>query len=192
MGVSARTDTQGYTAENLFTIIFLADYWAATGVESAYCLWNDGSGLPGHSKQLTVSNAVQVYDATPTITDVQQLGTLYPGGSAYITVWGTGFGSAGSANNLTFTPSPGSCAQATAGDITYQITYWEPPLTEETRNLDQINALVTASTNACGDYDVQITSGGVTGNSFQANPQDRRIPRRATRAQRPWMLPRHR
>jgi hypothetical protein len=63
-----------------------------------------------------------------------------------------------------------------AGDLTYVTNpaqlFWQTPLQEQSNNLDQVNVLVTASPTACGNYDVQITSGGVTGNGFQADPQD--------------------
>ncbi len=55
--------------------------------------------------QLTIANAVQVYDATPTITEVDQFSSLAPGRTAYITIWGTGFGALGSANTQRSRPS---------------------------------------------------------------------------------------
>jgi hypothetical protein len=122
---------------------------------------------------------VTVYDATPTIGDggVVQLGSLTPGNSAWVTVYGYNFGAQGTANQLMFTPSAGNiCGQP--GDLTYssasnsQQLYWASTATEQSSNLDQINALVTASPTACGDYDVQVTSGGVSGNGFAANPAD--------------------
>jgi hypothetical protein len=152
---------------NCFTVTYTAVFSAPTGSRDLSCIYQGST--------LTHANDITVADATPSISVVNPMATLYPGGPpAYITIWGKNFGAVGSANKLTFTPSPGSCGSA--GDIQYQIVQaddWGSLANEQSRNYDQINALVTALPKACanGSYDVQITSGGVSGNGFQASPQ---------------------
>jgi hypothetical protein len=137
------------------------------------CQW----AYNGLSSQVLVDSDLVVYDASPIIANggVVQLGPLSAGGSAWVTIYGFNFGAPGAASSLTFTPSAGNtCGQA--GALTYTTNpaqlYWASPLKEYQNNLDQINVFVTASSGACGNYDVQITSGGVSGNGFQANPQN--------------------
>ena len=108
---------------------------------------------------------LHVYDATPMISSVTPLvSPLYQGDTVLVTLVGQDFGKFGTGSSLTFTPSAGSCGSA--GDLTYATTgpnfSWTP---------GSITVPVTASSSACGNYDVFVTSAGISGTGFVPSPQ---------------------
>jgi hypothetical protein len=106
-----------------------------------------------------------VPDQSPVITGVAELTQLQPGGQAYISIYGTNFGTC--PNNLQCAGA--SVAVCTSGatpcnasDVTpLSISYWS--------NV-QVNVLLNAAASALGFYDVQLTAAGPTGNTFIAAP----------------------
>jgi hypothetical protein len=163
-GVSAQfsaTPSVNYPGQiSTFDVKFTASPSAVPGACDLTLTW---TGPPGTVSR-TLAAAVNVYDATPQITEVDTTAPTYPGGAFYITLYGYNFG-----------PAQGSlsiCTSATdpcngTPDLTVSLN--APPWSVWRDN--QINALLTPSSNALGTYYVQVTSYGENGNSFAAAPQ---------------------
>ncbi len=162
-GVSAQLTA---VSSSSISVKFTAAPSAGPGPCSLTLTWYGPAwqGGPWVSVPLTLADAVDVYDASPQITYVQQ----YPPdsqGRFWITIYGTNFG-----------PSQGTLPMCTSGanpcngtpDITADpgappYGYWSDA---------QVNALLTPSTNANGIYDVEVNSHGENGNNFIGNPGD--------------------
>lgn len=71
-----------------FAAKFTASTNAIAGARTVTCRWVAGTFT------INLADALQVYDATPNVTSIQQLSPLYPGGQAYVAIYGTNFGPA--------------------------------------------------------------------------------------------------
>ncbi len=107
---------------------------------------------------------ITVGDSGPnivTITDAAEnpIGSLPAGTSSYIILWGTGFGAQGSQSSVAICPTGANPCGSSDVSVT-KVAFWGD---------HQINLLVATSPTSQGTYDVQLISGGVTGNGFLGN-----------------------
>jgi hypothetical protein len=109
--------------------------------------------------------AFTVADPTPVITPpVSEAPTLTADSQAYITIYGSNFGSSAGQVSIC-TNDSGTCSPAADVSATLNATYgfWDNT---------QVNALVTAASTASGNYYVQLTAAtDAAGNSFLEAPQ---------------------
>jgi hypothetical protein len=145
--------TVGIVSSTTTTVVlaFSANTNAAPGDLTVTCKAKDVTGM------IPVSPDIYVYDATPRITSLQQLSPLYPGGQAYVAIYGTNLG-----------PATGSIAICETGanpcgssDVSSAVTYWNHGV-----SYDQVNVLLTAAPTSGGVYDLELTSRGETGMGF--------------------------
>ena len=126
----------------------------------------------------STAKSFQIYDATPQITGIRLLDleslvaipNLSQSGRAYAEVYGTSLGGSpailGTVQICVSASNP-----CTSSDVTAEILYWSPV---------QVNMLLTAGDSSSGNYDVQLTSPGVTG-TFAQSPQGLNSPTTPTR-----------
>jgi hypothetical protein len=125
-------------------------------------------GFPGYvsgdGHTVTLSDVQEVYqvqgDPTPVVTGWNQVQSLYPGGTAYVEIYGRNFGPYYSAGGLNVCSAPsGSCTSPGTLSVA-GISYWSP---------GQINVQLQASAGAQpGTYWLQVTAGSnAYGQSFQ-------------------------
>jgi pimeloyl-ACP methyl ester carboxylesterase len=111
---------------------------------------------------VTLSPAVQIYDATPVITGVQQSAPPSPGGPFTVEITGTNFGTVGTVTVCALSSSTGPCAPT--GDFPtdqIQIGPW---------SIGVVFVTLTPLATASGNYCVQVTSFGALGTYFVAAP----------------------
>jgi hypothetical protein len=116
-------------------------------------------GQPTNWLQFTVGDATP-YISAITNTDGSPIGSLQPGTPTYIKLLGSGFGAQpgtqGTVNICVFGANP-----CVGSDVSVTLVgSWSD---------QEIDLLVTSSATSQGTYDVQVTSGGVTGNGFLNN-----------------------
>ena len=159
-GAGVTTAITTYPGTVNFDIVYTAASTAQTGSRSVTCSWVYSDGSQRFSLTIT-GDTLHVYDAAPVITLTQLLSPLYPGGQAYVAIYGTGFG-----------PAQGGIAVCRTGatpcgnsDVAGTVVYWNHGV-----SYDQVNVLLAAGSTASGAYDVQLTSRGSTGSGFLQNP----------------------
>jgi hypothetical protein len=105
---------------------------------------------PEYSDGSAMSNQFPLYvaDPSPVITSVNQLEPLLPGGQAWVTICGTGFGAQPGSVRACQGTTCGTSSGVTA-TLAGQYAYWSNT---------QVNALLTASSTAFGNYDMEVTA----------------------------------
>ena len=134
-----------YYSDNvgLFDVTFTAVSPAAPGQRTLNLTWID------YPSPLTLSNSVNVYDASPVITSV--IPSAIPAGqTSTIIISGLNFGQQQGSGSVA-TCAAGSTPCNGTPDITLTVVSWGDQL---------ITAIASASPTATGPYDVQLTSGG--------------------------------
>src|SRR5260370_10532153 len=123
----------------------------------AYNLSLTAFGYTTNSLQFTVA------DSTPQITGIALSQPLTPNGSADASIYGYNFGSSGQLNVCRAGADP--CTGPT--DVSATVTSWGcyPAL-----GYCQVNASLSATSQASGAYDLQITSNGSSGQGFCPSP----------------------
>jgi hypothetical protein len=112
---------------------------------------------------LGLSDAVDVYDATPVITYVQQDPPCPVDGSFYVEIYGKYLGlTKGTLSVCVSGANPCSGTPDLSVNLSSPYSYWSD---------GQVNALIIPSPNAAGLYDLQIGSLGANGTNFVAAPQ---------------------
>ena len=141
-----------------FDVAVTADYSAASGSRTLTCTV---PGLQPGSADITV------YDATPQIDGVYQYPPDYPGGPFYVSLYGTNFGPPPPGGQIAVcAPANSSNCSAGTPEITVSLNALYATWSDQ-----QINALLTPSQKAAGDYLLQITSSGELGLGFAQAPQ---------------------
>jgi hypothetical protein len=123
----------------------------------------------GTQYPLTVSDALKVYDTTPVITSVYPDQPIVAGGQAYVTLYGSHFGSSGSVQVCTNSSGTCSPAQGFSASLNAPYScYGSAPLPAGCGSDGQINVLLTSPSNSAGGtFYFQVTvSTDVTGAQF--------------------------
>ena len=109
----------------------------------------------------TLYGAINIYDATPVITQVVQEAPLLPGGSFFITIYGNNLGKSGSVNVCRTGFDP---CTTNSQELSVTVSSWNQ--SHDWYGLDNIRVRLTPGPSAGGLYDVQLTSGGAGGLGF--------------------------
>jgi hypothetical protein len=136
-----------------FDVTFTANGLATPGAVDLTAVYGGQS--------LTLSSALQVYDATPVITGVQQSAPPSPGDPFSVEISGVNLGgAAGTVRVCVLSSGTGPCTPT--GDFpTIQIGSW---------SLTVVFVTLTQLATASGQYCIQVTSLGATGIGFSAAP----------------------